>query len=373
MSQDHELPIEKNDMVRDIIDKVVYPIRRDRYVYILAVLICAVTYIIARIFQVPQEFKFVAYNSSFSFALATTAVLYTIGFYFYLLFQWHPSPLKQFVIKFISLLKSWPEIINFVLLSQSLAIVLSCFTSLKTAIPAVIPYYLDPYFAQIDSWLNLGFVPWQLTHDIFSSPWATAVINFLYNFWFFVVWLFLIYSMCAIKNVKLRQKMLLSNCLTWFVNGGILAILFSSAGPAYAEKLFPFMHDYRELFHLLSGQNDFLIQHDSFVNVWALATQNELWDAYSNNHFMIGAGISAFPSVHVSTITLIALSMYSLNKKLGLVTWLYVAVIVIGSVHLGWHYAVDGYFGILFTIAIWKIVGKWQERFSDIECYSSRL
>jgi hypothetical protein len=33
------------------------------------------------------------------------------------------------------------------------------------------------------------------------------------------------------------------------------------------------------------------------------------------------------------------------------------AVILFGSVHLGWHYAVDGYFSIIATVAIWKIVG----------------
>ena len=33
------------------------------------------------------------------------------------------------------------------------------------------------------------------------------------------------------------------------------------------------------------------------------------------------------------------------------------AVVLFGSVHLGWHYAVDGYFSIAATVVIWKIVG----------------
>lgn len=36
------------------------------------------------------------------------------------------------------------------------------------------------------------------------------------------------------------------------------------------------------------------------------------------------------------------------------------ALILFGSVLLGWHYAIDGYFSIAATIVIWKIVGrKW--------------
>lgn len=373
MFPDYERSVEKNSALSDVLDKIRYPIKRDRFIYILALFICMVTYLIALLFQVPQTFDFIAYNRLVAYALVGSASLYCIGFYFYLLFQWHPTPTKQFILKFVAVVKNWPEIINFILLSQCLAVVLSCFTSLKTAIPAIVPYYLDPYFAQWDKWLFLGYEPWQLTHALFTSPWATATINFLYNFWFCIVWIFFAYSLCAIKKGRLRQKMIISNCLVWFINGGILAILFSSAGPVYAEKLFPFMHEYRDLIKVLTEQNEFLVQHDSFVTVWALTTQNSLWDAYSNNHFMIGAGISAFPSVHVSTTTLIALAMTAVNKKVGIAAWLYVVVIVTGSVHLGWHYAVDGMFGMLFTVIIWKLVGKWQQRFSDIDTYSSRL
>jgi hypothetical protein len=35
----------------------------------------------------------------------------------------------------------------------------------------------------------------------------------------------------------------------------------------------------------------------------------------------------------------------------------YAVVIFIGSVHLGWHYAIDGYAGIAGTWLIWKFAG----------------
>jgi hypothetical protein len=36
---------------------------------------------------------------------------------------------------------------------------------------------------------------------------------------------------------------------------------------------------------------------------------------------------------------------------------LLLAIILAGSVQLGWHYALDGYFSIAATAGIWKAVG----------------
>ena len=35
----------------------------------------------------------------------------------------------------------------------------------------------------------------------------------------------------------------------------------------------------------------------------------------------------------------------------------FAVIIQIGSVHLGWHYAVDGYIGASLTLAVWFGVG----------------
>jgi hypothetical protein len=41
---------------------------------------------------------------------------------------------------------------------------------------------------------------------------------------------------------------------------------------------------------------------------------------------------------------------------------LYAGVVLVGSVHLGWHYAVDGYLSIVGALAIWVGVGAVQAR-----------
>jgi hypothetical protein len=43
---------------------------------------------------------------------------------------------------------------------------------------------------------------------------------------------------------------------------------------------------------------------------------------------------------------------------LGWIFGAFLLVILIGSVHLGWHYAIDGYVGIIGTLILWWACGR---------------
>jgi hypothetical protein len=45
-------------------------------------------------------------------------------------------------------------------------------------------------------------------------------------------------------------------------------------------------------------------------------------------------------------------------KPLGVIFALYGVLILIGSVHLGWHYAIDGYASIIGVLVLWWAAGK---------------
>lgn len=67
--------------------------------------------------------------------------------------------------------------------------------------------------------------------------------------------------------------------------------------------------------------------------------QDIVWSGY------IGAtpgslGISAFPSMHVAMAVLFALYATRRSRLAGLLMWAFAAIIMVGSVVLGWHYAV---------------------------------
>jgi hypothetical protein len=77
-------------------------------------------------------------------------------------------------------------------------------------------------------------------------------------------------------------------------------------------------------------------------------------------------GISAMPSVHVAVAVLFAVLGWRTAAWLGWLFTGYACVVLIGSVHLGWHYAVDGYVSAVVAPLIWALTGwSWVRRVFD--------
>ena len=64
------------------------------------------------------------------------------------------------------------------------------------------------------------------------------------------------------------------------------------------------------------------------------------------------------PSMHVAGAMLFALLGWRTNRALGIVLSINVTLILIATVHLAWHYALDGYIAVIGTLAIWWVVGS---------------
>ena len=80
-----------------------------------------------------------------------------------------------------------------------------------------------------------------------------------------------------------------------------------------------------------------------------------LWDGYIGK--IPALGISAMPSMHNASAVLFALAFRQVSKRLGWFFAAYAAVILVGSVHLGWHYAIDGYAGVVIAVFSWWLAG----------------
>ncbi|WP_395400070.1 phosphatase PAP2 family protein [Pseudoduganella sp. UC29_106] len=63
------------------------------------------------------------------------------------------------------------------------------------------------------------------------------------------------------------------------------------------------------------------------------------------------------PALHVASSALIALLGWRVNRALGVAGTIFALLILIGSVHLGRHYALDGYVGAAGACLIWRVTG----------------
>ena len=146
------------------------------------------------------------------------------------------------------------------------------------------------------------------------------------------------------------MQFLLATVGTWAILGGFLATLFSSVGPCFYGDLTGDHDTFQPLMQYLSMANE-------KFHIFALDAQSLLWEKYVVGEMAIGSGISAMPSMHVSQALLMAIFSFHKNKTFGVFFSVYAIFILIGSVHLAWHYAVDGYLSIILTPVIWTVAG----------------
>jgi hypothetical protein len=226
----------------------------------------------------------------------------------------------------------------------------SSFGSFKRLIPYVAPFTWDPTFANWDRWLHGGHDPWTLLQPVLGTPAVTGAVNAVYNIWFFVMFFTFIWQTMGVKRPALRMQFLTCFVLYWIVIGTGLAMLLSSAGPCYFGRVTGLPDPYAPLMA-------YLHQAAEHVPVWSLKVQEMLWDNYVGHGTMLGSGISAMPSMHLAIATLMALLGWRINRWVGIGYTAFAAVILVGSVHLGWHYAIDGYVSIVAAIAVWHATG----------------
>lgn len=223
------------------------------------------------------------------------------------------------------------------------------FDALKEVITRINPFSWDVTFSHFDRVLGMGRLPWEWLQPVLGHPLVTVAINFAYDFWFLIILLSLVWVAYSPARDRIRMQYLLAFAFVWFIGGNLLAIVFSSAGPCYFGRLGLAPNPY-------AAQMAYLQEVGRHWPLWSLNIQDRLWDSYTGRGGEI-SGISAMPSIHVTAAVLLALLGLRRNRKLGIGLCIYAAVIFIGSIHLAWHYAVDGIAGTALAILFWWMAG----------------
>jgi hypothetical protein len=222
----------------------------------------------------------------------------------------------------------------------------SVFTSMKSAIPKIVPFYADPYAAALDRWIH-GMDAWKLIAPVTGHPFAVLLFDSAYGLWLGQLLLAIGIAAFMIKRPGLRQQFLVSLVISWALLGTVLAIMFSSVGPCFYEAFYGDDRYAPLLEHLAKVRDQY--------HLFALDAQEHLLQTYLARDTGLATGISALPSMHVASSAVAALFLTRINRLLGTMNWL----VMIGSVQLGWHYAVDGYLALALVTVIWIGAGRW--------------
>ncbi len=222
------------------------------------------------------------------------------------------------------------------------------FTVGKDLIPLINPFSWDPLFADLDRALHFGHDPWTLIFPITGTPQITTALNATYHLWLMLAYFMIFVACFNVAGHDKHRTYLVADVLCWVIGGNILATIFSSVGPVYYEVL-----GYGDTFAPLMEK---LYAFNEVSPVWALPLQEMLIEGYMNDGPV--KGISAMPSMHVASTVTMTLYAFSVSRVYGWMMVVFATMILIGSVQLGWHYAIDGYFSILLSLACWALARR---------------
>lgn len=298
-----------------------------------ALAIVAVEYGVALAIGLMAGFKFALPTATYalltSVIAASTLILILLArlAYYALTSEQHPT---RRLMTDIQLHATWLFSITFAFILIGLQI--AALTWLKTMLPIAGGFWADPLLAESEKAL-LGRDAWVITHTLFGG--SAAWIDRLYVTWTPVKLLTLILLILAPLSVA-RARALLSYFLI-MATVSLGQYLLPSGGPVFYERL-----GLGSRFRALP------------IEPWVATARDYLWADYLHPHSAIGAGISAMPSLHVAIALWVALVLRTYLRQLQWLGWAWFTATFIGSIHLGWHYALDSIAGSLIALIAWR-------------------
>jgi PAP2 superfamily len=224
------------------------------------------------------------------------------------------------------------------------------FTIYKSAIPLIRPFHYDSLWTKVDRWIHFGRLPYQLLPSFLTTPGALHWLETLYLSWHAVVGCAILWITMQ-SDSALRRRFYFAFLATWVLVGNVAALAASSGGPCYYFALVGGGRDpYAALLHRLAL--------DGRSIPYTLGTQWQLWRHYRLSSVGVGTGISAMPSMHVAMPVLFAHAAYRKDAALSILFASFGVAILIGSIALGWHYGIDGYFSIVAVSIVWWASGR---------------
>ena len=219
------------------------------------------------------------------------------------------------------------------------AILLTTYTYfwLKVNVPILNGRTWDGAFWQLDILLHAGISPSILVTQLFKGSFLAGWTDHWYGIWKETVML-LSSGFLVLYQGELRRRFTFGTVLLWTL-GAWGYVLLPALGPIYA-----FNGHFVEIMAQLPR---------------ATVAQAMLWKNYSTlmaglageqiHSFNPTHGIAAMPSLHVAAHAFLAFWTWRYLRPIFVLFFVATGLTFIGSLLTGWHYAVDGYAGILLA------------------------
>ncbi len=226
-------------------------------------------------------------------------------------------------------------------------VLLPYFSKMKAAIPLFNAYTWDATFIAWDRALFFGFDAWQVLQPVLGHPVITAALAVLYQVWFLLLYPGVLWFAYARMDEGVRRRFFLTYILSWTMIGGAMATALASVGPVFAGPLLGNP--------TFDPQMAYLNAANEQVPVMTLKVQQMLLDWFHADANGLGSGITAMPSMHVAIACLFWVAMRHAAPRAARWFGLFLVLIWLGSVHLAYHYAVDGLVSVIAVAMLWRL------------------
>ena len=294
-----------------------------------ATVLVAVEYAFAFLIGAKVGFHYRIPFEAYAITGATTALLGMGVFIVYKFFSYarqrETAPARRMISEF-------PRCWGFVVGTVLVAVQMGVLTWTKIMLPLADPFWADPLLANADHFI-FRMDAWRVAEVVFG--WGAPMVDAAYVTWLPIKFITLAVVLSLPESRKKTQAI-----LAYFLIMACTALgqyLLSSGGPVFFARL-----GFGDRFAALP------------IEPWVKVTSSYLWNDYLRAGGDIGGGISAMPSLHVAIALWVALVVRTYAPRLAPLGYLYFALILIGSVLLGWHYAMDGIAATAITLFSWR-------------------
>lgn len=217
-------------------------------------------------------------------------------------------------------------------------VIYASFRNLKSFVPFVNRHLWDGVLEDVDRLLFLGHEPAELLHSWLGTGFTAHFLSFIYIAWIVFVPASLVVALVWSRDARASVWYVTAIGVDWVI-GVATYFAVPTLGPIYARP---------EMFTDLArtdvtGLQETMMQerHEVLVNPFTT-------DAVQT--------IAAFASLHVGiSVTMCVMAeLLRLRLSVRIFLWVFLALTVVATVYLGWHYFVDAIGGaVLGVAAVW--------------------